>query len=201
MDYGRQLDTAVQNRDRLQDKDFDMKFIQGQMPSLQEVERLFQQQFKAQERIDASNRKLKKVQDNIEKNESILKDPFTKINKYKRAENEISKLQAEQQRILAARDAAKSEGNAATIKINELRDLFRQSGVNFEPSYQKGTDVTSRTGEYQKALEDQNTKAKELADKLADAREEAGKLGDIMGAYERNIVDQERSIRTQDRQY
>ena len=155
--------------------------------------------FKAQERIDASNRKLKKVQDNIEKNESILKDPFTKINKYKRAENEISKLQAEQQRILAARDAAKSEGNAATIKINELRDLFRQSGVNFEPSYQKGTDVTSRTGEYQKALEDQNTKAKELADKLADAREEAGKLGDIMGAYERNIVDQERSIRTQDR--
>lgn len=199
MDYGKQLDTAVQNRDRLQDKDFDMKFIQGQMPSLQEVERLFQQQFKAQERIDASNRKLKKVQDNIEKNESILKDPFTKINKYKRAENEISKLQAEQQRILAARDAAKSEGNAATIKINELRDLFRQSGVNFEPSYQKGTDVTSRTGEYQKALEDQNTKAKELADKLADAREEAGKLGDIMGAYERNIVDQERSIRTQDR--
>lgn len=199
MDYGRQLDTAVQNRDRLQDKDFDMKFIQGQMPSLQEVERLFQQQFKAQERIDASNRKLKKVKDNIEKNESILKDPFTKINKYKRTENEISKLQAEQQRILAARDAAQSEGNAATIRIDELRDLFRQSGVNFEPSYQKGTDVTSRTGEYQKALEDQNSKAKELADKLADAREEAGRIGDIMGAYERNIVDQERSIRTQDR--
>lgn len=199
MDYGRQLDTAVQNRDRLQDKDFDMKFIQGQMPSLQEVERLFQQQFKAQERINASNRKLKKVKDNIEKNESILKDPFTKINKYKRTENEISKLQAEQQRILAARDAAQSEGNAATIRIDELRDLFRQSGVNFEPSYQKGTDVTSRTGEYQKALEDQNSKAKELADKLADAREEAGRIGDIMGAYERNIVDQERSIRTQDR--
>lgn len=198
MDYGRQLDTAVQNRDRLQDKDFDMKFIQGQMPSLQEVERLFQQQFKAQERINASNRKLKKVKDNIEKNESILKDPFTKINKYKRTENEISKLQAEQQRILAARDAAQSEGNAATIRIDELRDLFRQSGVNFEPSYQKGTDVTSRTGEYQKALEDQNSKAKELADKLADAREEAGRIGDIMGAYERNIVDQERSIRTQD---
>ncbi len=199
MDYGRQLDTAVQNRDRLQDKDFDMKFIQGQMPSLQEVERLFQQQFKAQERINASNRKLKKVKDNIEKNESILKDPFTKINKYKRTENEISKLQAEQQRILAARDAAQREGNAATIRIDELRDLFRQSGVNFEPSYQKGTDVTSRTGEYQKALEDQNSKAKELADKLADAREEAGRIGDIMGAYERNIVDQERSIRTQDR--
>ena len=198
MDYGKQLDT-VQNRDRLQDKEFDMKFIQGQMPSLQEVERLFQQQAKAQERIDASNRELKKIQDNIEKNESILKGPFTKINKYKRAENEISKLQAEQQRLLSARDAAQSEGNAANVRIDELRDLFRQSGVNFEPSYKRGTDVTSRTGEYQKALEDQNSKAKELADKLADAREEAGKLGDIMGAYERNIVDQERSIRTQDR--
>ncbi|QAA54336.1 hypothetical protein C1O51_01720 [Akkermansia muciniphila] len=188
MDYGRQLDTAVQNRDRLQDKDFDMKFIQGQMPSLQEVERLFQQQFKAQERINASNRKLKKVKDNIEKNESILKDPFTKINKYKRTENEISKLQAEQQRILAARDAAQSEGNAATIRIDELRDLFRQSGVNFEPSYQKGTDVTSRTGEYQKALEDQNSKAKELADKLADAREEAGRIGDIMGPMNATLL-------------
>lgn len=111
----------------------------------------------------------------------------------------MAKLQAEKQRLLSARDAAQNEGNAATVRIDELRDLFRQSGVNFEPSYQQGTDVTSRTGEYQKALEDQNTKAKELADKLADAREEAGKLGDIMGAYERNIVDQERSIRTQDR--
>ena len=65
MDYGRQLDTAVQNRDRLQDKDFDMKFIQGQMPSLQEVERLFQQQFKAQERIDASNKELQKTEERI----------------------------------------------------------------------------------------------------------------------------------------
>lgn len=65
MDYGRQLDTAVQNRDRLQDKDFDMKFIQGQMPSLQEVERLFQQQAKAQERIDASNGELQKIQKDI----------------------------------------------------------------------------------------------------------------------------------------
>lgn len=99
---------------------------------------------------------------------------------------------------MSARDTAQDEGNAANVRIDELRDLFRQSGVNFEPSYKRGTDVTSRTGEYQKALEDQNSKAKELADKLADAREEAGKLGDIMGAYERNIVDQERSIRTQD---
>ena len=199
MDHGRQLDDAVQNRDSLQDKDFDMKFIQGQMPSLQEVRGLFNQQQKAQERIDASNRGLKKVQDNIEKNESILKDPFTEINKYKRAENEISKLQTEQQRILSARDAARSEGNAATVRIDELRELFRQSDVNFEPSYQQGTDVNSRAGEYQKALEDQNAKAKELAGKLADAREEAGRLGDIMANYVNSIVDQERGLRTQDR--
>ena len=60
-------------------------------------------------------------------------------------------------------------------------------------------EMKENMGKYQKALEDQNSKAKELADKLADAREEAGRIGDIMGAYERNIVDQERSIRTQDR--
>lgn len=198
MDYGKQLDTAVQNRDRLQDKDFDMKFIQEQMPSLQEVESLFQQQAKAQERIDTSNRELKKIQEEIDKSEkksSVAGSGLAKVNQ----KEELEELRKKEQRILSARDAAQSEGNAAMTRINELRDLFRQSDVNFEPSYQQGTDVTSRTGEYQKALEDQNTKAKELADKLADAREEAGKLGDIMGAYERNIVDQERSIRTQDR--
>lgn len=196
MDYGKQLDTAVQNRDRLQDKDFDMKSIQGQMPSLQEVERLFQQQAKAQERIDVSNGRISKVNEKINDIEALARVPNSEGRK---AREELAKLQAEKQRLLSARDTAQNEGNAATVRIDELRDLFRQSGVNFEPSYQQGTDVTSRTGEYQKALEDQNTKAKELADKLADAREEAGKLGDIMGAYERNIVDQERSIRTQDR--
>lgn len=205
MDYGKQLDTAVQNRDRLQDKEFDMKFIQGQMPSLQEVRGLFNQQQKAQERIDAANRELKKMPnpDELKKQiDNLSKIPFQGIdildNSRSALLKELKEKQEKQQRLLSTRDAAQNEGNAATVRIDELRDLFRQSGVNFEPSYQKGTDVTSRTGEYQKALEDQNTKAKELADKLADAREEAGKLGDIMGAYERNIVDQERSIRTQD---
>lgn len=201
MDYGKQLDTAVQNRDRLQDKDFDMKFIQGQMPSLQEVERLFQQQAKAQERIDASNGELQKIQKDIGFLKNNIKE-YREIGRNTDArtmELKLPKLLEQEKRLLSVREAARSEGNAATVRIDELRDLFRQSGVNFEPSYQKGTDVTSRTGEYQKALEDQNTKAKKLVDKLADAREEAGKLGDIMGAYERNIVDQERSIRTQDR--
>lgn len=199
MDYGKQLDTAVQNRDRLQDKEFDMKFIQGQMPSLQEVERLFQQQFKAQERIDASNRKLPETEKRIADLEKVVNTALSKGVEPGEAYNELLRQKEKKERLLSARDAAQNEGNAATVRIDELRDLFRQSGVNFEPSYQKGTDVTSRTGEYQKALEDQNSKAKELADKLADAREEAGRIGDIMGAYERNIVDQERSIRTQDR--
>lgn len=199
MDYGKQLDTAVQNRDRLQDKDFDMKFIQGQMPSLQEVERLFQQQFKAQERIDASNRKLPETEKRIADLEKVVNTALSKGVEPGEAYNELLRQKEKKERLLSARDAAQNEGNAATVRIDELRDLFRQSGVNFEPSYQKGTDVTSRTGEYQKALEDQNSKAKELTDKLADAREEAGRIGDIMGAYERNIVDQERSIRTQDR--
>lgn len=194
MDYGRQLDTAVQNRDSLQDKDFDMKFIQGQMPSLQEVERLFQQQFKAQEQIDASNRDLLEAQKKIKELEKAPGNERTR-GYYK----ELEELRKKEQRLLSARDSAQEEGNAATTRINELRDLFRQSDVNFEPSYKQGTDVTSRTGEYQKALEDQNAKAKELAEKLADAVEEAGRLGDIMGGYGRNIVDLEQGQRIQDR--
>ena len=43
------------------------------------------------------------------------------------------------ERLISARDTAQDEGNAATVRIDELRELFRQSDVNFEPSYQKGT--------------------------------------------------------------
>lgn len=71
--------------------------------------------------------------------------------------------------------------------------------MNFEPSYQKGTDVNSRAGEYQKALEDQNTNAAEIAKNLADASKKAERLADVIGGYERKIGDQERGIRTQDR--
>lgn len=198
MDHGRQLDNAVQNRDSLQDKDFDMKFIQGQMPSLQEVRGLFNQQQKAQELIDASNRELKKVQEEIDKSEKKSSVAGSGLAKAHQKE-ELEELRKREQRILSARDAARSEGNIATVRIDELRDLFRQSDVNFEPSYQKGTDVNSRAGEYQKALEDQNTKAKELAKNLAAAREEAGRIGDIMANYVNSIVDQERGLRTQDR--
>ena len=201
MDHGRQLDDAVQNRDSLQDKDFDMKFIQGQMPSLQEVRGLFNQQQKAQERIDASNRELQKTEEQIKQLEETL-------GMYKRSgqltrgsfeRTELEEARQRKQRLLSARDVAQSEGNAATVRIDELRELFRQSDVNFEPSYQQGTGVNSRAGEYQRALEDQNTKAKELADNLAAAREEAGRIGDIMANYVNSIVDQERGLRTQER--
>ena len=65
MDHGKKVDSAVQARDEWQGKDFDMKFIQGQMPSLQEVRDLFNQQQKAQERIDASNKELQKTEERI----------------------------------------------------------------------------------------------------------------------------------------
>ena len=177
MDYGKQLDTAVQNRDRLQDKDFDMKFIQGQMPSLQEVRGLFNQQQKAQERIDAANRELKKMPnpDELKKQiDNLSKIPFQGIdildNSRSALLKELKEKQEKQQRLLSARDTAQDEGNAANVRIDELRDLFRQSGVNFEPSYKRGTDVTSRTGEYQKILKDQISNAKELAERLVEEK-------------------------------
>lgn len=198
MDHGRQLDSAVQARDEWKRKDFDMKFVQGQMPSLQEVERLFQQQFKAQERIDASNRELLKVQEKVKRYEERLQTVLSKSARLG-YERDLEQEKVREKRLLSAREAAQEEGNTATVRIDELRDLFRQSGVNFEPSYKQGTDPSSRTGEYQKALEDQNTNAKKIADNLATTRDEAGKLGDIMESYVSKIVDQERSTRTQDR--
>lgn len=198
MDHGDLLNAAVQNRDKLQDKDFDMKFIQGQMPSVQEVERLFQQQFKAQERIDASNRESLKVQEKIKWYEERLQTVLSKSARLG-YERDLEQEKDRENRLLSARDSAQAEGNVAATRINELRDLFRQAGVNFEPSYKQGTDPSSRAGEYQKALGEQNTKAKELAEKLAAAREEAGRIGDIMANYVNSIVDQERGLRTQDR--
>lgn len=201
MSYGDLLKETEKNRDSLQDKDFDMKFIQGQMPSLQEVRGLFNQQQKAQERIDASNSELLKTEERIRELEKEV-ERYEKSGNAHHVDTERKTLREfleKQQRLLSARDTAQGEGNAATVRINELRDLFRQSGVNFEPSYQKGTDVNSRAGEYQKALEDQNTNAKEIADNLAAAREEAGRLADVIGGYERKIADHEQGIKTQDR--
>lgn len=194
MDHGKKLDTAVQARDKWEEKDFDMKFIQGQMPSLQEVRGLFNQQQKAQERIDAANRELQKTQESIKELENTTGNKRTR-GYYK----ELEETRQREQRLISALDTAQSEGNAATVRIDELRELFRQSDVNFEPSYQPGTDVNSRAGEYQKALEDQNTKAQEVEKSLAAAIEKAGELGDIMANYVNSIVDQERGLRTQDR--
>lgn len=201
MSYGDLLKETEKNRDSLQDKDFDMKFIQGQMPSLQEVRGLFNQQQKAQERIDASNSELLKTEERIRELEKEV-ERYEKSGNAHHVDTERKTLREfleKQQRLLSARDTAQGEGNAATVRIDELRDLFRQSGVNFEPSYQKGTDVNSRAGEYQKALEDQNTNAAGIAKNLADASKEAGRLADVIGGYERKIGDQERGIRTQDR--
>lgn len=201
MKYGDLLKTKKKERDGWQEKDSEMKNIQGQMPSLQDVRALFNQQAKAQERIDNNNGMLLPLQKRIISLEKNIKE-YREIGRNTDArtmELKLPKLRDKEKRLLSARDSAQEEGNAATTRINELRDLFRQSGVNFEPSYQKGTDVNSRAGEYQKALEEQNTNAKEIADNLAAARDEAGRIGDIMGGYERKIVDQERGQRIQDR--
>ena len=147
---------------RLRVEDFDMKFIQGQMPSLQEVERLFQQQVKAQERIDASNRSYKNLQEEIDKSEKKSSVGGQDWQRSPPTERKIRRIAKERATSSMASDPAKSEGNAATIRINELRDLFRQSGVNFEPSYQKGTDVTSRTGGVKKPWKTRTARQKNL---------------------------------------
>lgn len=198
MDHGKKLDAAVQARDEWEGKDFDMKFIQGQMPSLQEARGLFNQQQKAQERIDASSGELQGVQEKIKWYEERLQTVLSKSARLG-YERDLEQEKSREKRLISARDTAQSEGNTATVRIDELRNLFRQTGVNFEPSYQQGTDVNTRAGEYQKALEQQNANAKKIADHLATARDKAGEIGDVMANDVNVIVGQEQGQRIQDR--
>ncbi|WP_290553088.1 hypothetical protein [Akkermansia sp.] len=173
--------TALGEASRLQN-------VKMSLPTVEEMAGLFREQFNAQKQIDAINKNIQKTQDRIEKNKSILDDPFTKINKYKRTEAEILRLQDEQRKFLASQKVAQNAFDNSTSRISKVKERLEEEQIPFQPTYgvdKNGKPITDeqRTEEYKISLE-------KIGARQQTAVEEAGKhqeeLNDIL--KERVIV-------------
>lgn len=183
MDMGKQLAEAVKARDAAEAHAFDMQFKQGNLPSLQNIMGLLQQQERIQQRIDSINSNLLRIQK--------LRDIGTwrSIEEQEEYENTVVR----EQQFIKDRNSAQEEGNAVQLKLNEYQDSLRAGGVNLEFDYGQGSDVNSRFKQASTAVEEfkKNTDAaKKQFDVL---REKAGSLGDAMASAEASIKNMEQT--------
>lgn len=183
MDMGKQLAEAVKARDAAEAHAFDMQFKQGNLPSLQNIMGLLQQQANAQQRIDSLNSNLSRIQE--------LREIGTwrSIKEQKEYVNTVVR----EQQFIKDRNSAQEEGNAVQLKLNEYQDSLRAGGVNLEFDYRQGTDINSRFKQAETAVEEfkENTDAaKKQFDVL---REKAGSLGDAMASAEASIKNMEQT--------
>lgn len=192
MDIGKQLSEAVKARDAAEAHAFDMQFKQGNLPSLQNIIGLLQQQERAQRSIDEINEKLPEIQKAIQRREIGVKYA-PNATRREDAQRYLIQAQEENQRLLVARTAAQEELNAAQSGLGEFQESLRSGGVNLELDYSQGTDVNSRFKQVSDAVEEfkKNTDAaKKQFDKLT---EKAGSLGDAMASTEASIKNMEQT--------
>lgn len=192
MDIGKQLAEAVKARDAAEAYAFDMQFKQGNLPSLQNIIGLLQQQERAQRSIDEINEKLPEIQKAIQRREIGVKYA-PNATRREDAQRYLIQAQEENQRLLVARTAAQEELNAAQSGLGEFQESLRSGGVNLELDYSQGTDVNSRFKQVSDAVEEfkKNTDAaKKQFDKLT---EKAGSLGDAMASTEASIKNMEQT--------
>ena len=192
MDIGKQLSEAVKARDAAEAHAFDMQFKQGNLPSLQNIIGLLQQQERAQRSIDEINEKLPEIQKAIQRREIGVKYA-PNATRREDAQRYLIQAQEENQRLLVARTAAQEELNAAQSRLGEFQESLRSGGVNLELDYSQGTDVNSRFKQVSDAVEEfkKNTDAaKKQFDKLT---EKAGSLGDAMASTEASIKNMEQT--------
>lgn len=190
MDIGKQLAEAVKARDAAEAHAFDMQFKQGNLPSLQNILGLLQQQERVQRRIDKITAENDDLNNQIYKTSSLARVPNSEGRRYR---EKLEELQAKQERLLATRSAAQEEGNAVQSRLEEYQDSLRAGGVNLEFDYRQGTDISSRFKQASVAVEEfkKNTDAaKKQFDVL---REKAGSLGDAMASAEASIKNMEQT--------
>ena len=192
MDIGKQLAEAVKARDAAEAHAFDMQFKQGNLPSLQNVLGLLQQQERAQRSIDATTSELKKVREEIKRYESRLQTEGRKPVR-DQLQQDLKNERDRQQRILATRTAAQEEGNDAQSKLNEYQDLLRAGGVNLEFDYGQGSDVNSRFKQASTAVEEFKKNTDAAKKQFDDLTKKAGSLGDAMASAEASIKNMEQT--------
>lgn len=198
MDIGKQLAEAVKARDAAEAHAFDMQFKQGNLPSLQNVLGLLQQQERSQRSIDSLESQLPDLRGEIwEKNKEynkVLKRNGGYETTYSSlVKKEIDDLVAKQDRLVELIKTAREEANQANDQLKSFQDVLGEGGVNLELDYSQGTDVNSRFKQVSDAVEEfkKNTDAaKKQFDKLT---EKAGSLGDAMASTEASIKNMEQT--------
>lgn len=195
MDMGKQLAEAVKARDAAEAHAFDMQFKQGNLPSLQNIMGLLQQQANAQARINKGNQILsgnfsleKEIEELNNIPHSILdwlpnSREFT-IKKFKEAEQN-------RQRIIMSN--AQDELNTAQSGLGEFQDLLRAGGVNLEFDYSQGSDINSRFKQAISAVEEFKKNTDAAKKQFDDLTEKAGSLGDAMASTEASIKNMEQT--------
>lgn len=177
MDIGKQLAEAVKARDAAEAHAFDMQFKQGNLPSLQNIMGLLQQQERSKQRIDSLNRNLLRIQGLLKI--GAWRSP-SKQGKYEYAVDR-------EQQFIKARNSAHEELNAAQLKLNEYQDLLRAGGVNLEFDYRQGTDISSRFKQAISAVEEFKKNTDAAKKQFDDLTKKAGSLGGAMASAEASI--------------
>lgn len=190
MDIGKQLAEAVKARDAAEAHAFDMQFKQGNLPSLQNIIGLLQQQERAQRSIDEINEKLPEIQKAIQKREIGVKYA-PNATRREDAQRYLIQAQEENQRLLVARTAAQEELNAAQSGLGEFQESLRSGGVNLELDYSQGSDINSRFKQASVAVEEFKKNTDAAKKQFDDLTEKAGSLGDAMASTEASIKNME----------
>lgn len=188
MNIGKQLAEAVKARDAAEAHAFDMQFKQGNLPSLQNILGLLQQQERIQQRIDKITAENDDLNNQIYKTSSLARVPNSEGRRYR---EKLEELQAKQERLLATRSAAQEEGNAVQSRLEEYQDSLRASGVNLEFDYSQGTDINSRFKQASDAVEEFKKNTDAAKKQFDDLTEKAGSLGDAMASTEASIKNME----------
>lgn len=197
MDIGKQLAEAVKARDAAEAHAFDMQFNQGNLPSLQNIMGLLQQQANAQARINKGNNILAESSLITNKQiEDLSSLPTTVLDILPNSRASlIEKLKEEERnrRVLAAREAAQKELNEAQAGLGEFQDLLRAGGVNLEFDYSQGSDINSRFKQAISAVEEFKKNTDAAKKQFDDLTEKAGSLGDAMASTEASIKNMEQT--------
>lgn len=192
MDMGKQLAEAVKARDAAEAHAFDMQFKQGNLPSLQNVLRLLQQQARAQREIDEINGKLPEIQEAIQRREIGVKYA-PNATRREDAQQYLRQAQEENQRLLSARATAQKELNEAKTGLGKFQNSLRSGGVNLELDYGQGTDINSRFKQAETAVEEFKNNTEAAKKQFDDLTKKAGSLGDAMASAEASIKDMEQT--------
>ena len=197
MDMGKQLAEAVKAREAAEAHAFDMQFKQGNLPSLQNIMGLLQQQANAQARINKGNNILAESSPITNKQiENLSSLPTTVLDLLPNSRASlIEKLKEEERnrRVLAAREAAQKELNEAQAGLGEFQDSLRAGGVNLEFAYGEGTDINSRFKQAITAVEEFEKNTDAAKKQFDDLTKKAGSLGDAMASAEASIKDMEQT--------